>query len=215
MKKREKVFVKISSCFVVCLLLIMVIKEFIPYSVRSNEILYDFSPVKSEFLSDKITLYDENFFVYSTFSDTSSNEGKYEFIVTNMRQEGVFNNRYIAYECYSYDYKSLVSNKLKNVKNGTSFSRKIAKGKYANIYAGTVPENIKSVQIQGQKAEMIPQTYDFGGKKAKFYLYYCALEESEDYIDNAEVICTDKSGNKFKVQTVLLEDYPNITPIQY
>lgn len=172
-----------------------------PYDIQDNASLYDYVPVSgTEFQSENLNVGNKTAFVYSTLSEKTAMNNKDEYIITIGKVYGVNNNRYEMFSFFPQVDDIILSDEYINVFDYPQLEVKRGKKYYGSIYAGTVPINCKSVEIQGVKATLVEQSFNLNGKPANFYLYYCAVEESESP-DSASVVCELKDGRVFNVIT--------------
>lgn len=171
------------------------------YDIQDNSDFFEFDSVEStEFQSENLILGDKTAFVYSTLSRGTSLDNGDEFIIVLGEVTGINSNRYefsyfqpqIDSEILSDEYINIFDYPQLELKSGDTY--------YGSVYVGTVPIDCESVEIQGHQATLVEQSFDLNGETANFYLYYCAVEESE-YPDSVSVICETKTGETFDIVT--------------
>lgn len=188
------------------LLIIFLLSYFIENNVKSYDIqdnanIYSFSSVKgTEFQSENLNVGDKTAFIYTTLSEKTALNNKDEYIITIGKVRGINDNRYEMFSFEPQVDETILSDEYINIFDYPQFEIKNGNSYYGSIYVGTVPIDCKSVKIQGTKATLVEQSFDLNGKTAKFFLYYCAIEE-DTYPDSVSVTCECKDGKIINITT--------------
>lgn len=193
-----------KTIFIILVLIIFVIIIIflpIPFPIEKNQEVYNYCPIEgTEYINKDIVINNKKFFIYTLLSDdTSVINGGDEYIITVGKITGAFKNEYKINSFSPQEDKYILTEKYNNVGVFPELSVKLGKGKYANLYIGTVPRHCKSVEINGKRAVLVKQKFDLNGKKADFYFYYCPLEEDNYDFEPAKVICENKNGDKYQI----------------
>lgn len=197
-KKKFLLFVYIFAFIAICF---VVENDIMPYSIQDNFDVFDVVPVNgTEFQSEDLEVNGKYAFIYTTVSEKTSLDNKDEYIIIVGRVRGINNNRYEMKSFSPQIDSDVLSNEYVNIFDSPQFEMKRGNSYYGTIYVGTVPIDCKSVEIQGNKATLVEQSFNLNGKKANFYLYYCAIEENE-YPSSVSVVCENKNGEKFNIIT--------------
>lgn len=202
----KKVSKKTFLLILPVLLIIIVVSYFFEnyvssYDIQDNSDFYDFdSVVSTEFQSEDIILGDKTAFVYSTLSQGTSFNNDDEFIIALGEVTGINSNRYEFFSFEPQEDSAILSDEYINIYDYPQLELKSGDTYYGSVYVGTVPADCESVEIQGHQATLVEQSFDLNGETANFYLYYCAVEESE-YPDSVSVICETKTGKTFDIVT--------------
>lgn len=184
---------------IVFLLFFFCVPDIRPYEIEDNFDIYTIAPVSgTEFQSEDLKIGEKTAFVYATLSEKTALDNKDEYIITVGEVKGIKSNRYEMFSVGAQEDKAILSNEYINIVDIPEHGIKKGKSYYGSVYVGTVPIDCESVEIQGNQATLVEQSFELNGKPAHFYLYYCAVEETE-FPDAAVVKCTDKNGNTFDI----------------
>lgn len=200
----------IGIILAVILVIALGVDSFLPQSLEKSLEFWEITPKDNiEYTSDKLYIHDKEFFVYSALN--CKDDGKDVYTITVGEITGIKKNKYdiVNYrEIEDAKLMDLTYSENSNISNFPEHEVKAHSEYLGSIYVGTVPASCSSVLVNGEKAEMVKQSFVLNGEKVDFYLYYCAIED--EYQVNLTIDDTD--GKTYYVSPIEKDGlvYPNI-----
>lgn len=193
----------------------LAVNPFLPEPLDAQLEFWDISPKEGMvFQSEDLNIGSKTYFIYAALCTENTDDSQDKYVVAVGEIKGIRKNKYDIWTTSSDPYLSIID--YSYVSNYPEFEVKKGSKYLGSIYVGIVPASCTSVTIDNEPAKMVRQTFQLNGQSVDFYLYYCAIEQSQEP-DQAAIIVTDLNGHTYSIHSIFSEsdggEIPSISQI--
>lgn len=193
-------FITVMLVLIPIFLILSFINSFFPLSVYDD--INGMEPANGiEYFSEEYKVGNHTIAIYACLDANASEYDTDQFVINVAEIKGPLKNRYYLYSNSFLPDEMLLNPEYKYIVDFPEYEVKSSSRYYGSVYTGIAPADCESITIGGAEAEIERFTFDYNGKTADFYLYYCVIEQNE-YPDTLPVICQRTNGELLSVSSV-------------